>query len=385
MALKRIIAFADEFGNNSFDFTKEGVSSHFIIASVIVNADEISTINAVLESIRKKYFQTGEIKSQKIETNYKRREAILKDLNELNYSIYAVVIDKTKLWGEGFKYKQSFYKYLNGILYKELYRTFPQLELKVDEYGSNDFMRGFKKYVTDNHIRTLFSGSDFNIEKSHNEVGIQLADIVAGTLGYVFDNTKKSAHSSDFLNILNSKLISINHFPRKNEVTLFNESEIYAQSEYDENIARLSLQRIFDYLDTVNGDTQDKFDSIIFLKLLIRYHESSHQRKYTTAKEFRNHLNVNRDKIIGNEEFTNIIGKLRDKGILIASSRNGYKLPTTVADIKQFIRHGNNIIIPLLRRIAECRNAIKLTTSNSLDILDDSEFDKLKILIDTCL
>jgi hypothetical protein len=48
MVLKRIIAFADEFGNNSFDFTKEGVSSHFIIASVIVNADEISTINAVL-------------------------------------------------------------------------------------------------------------------------------------------------------------------------------------------------------------------------------------------------------------------------------------------------------------------------------------------------
>jgi hypothetical protein len=309
----------------------------------------------------------------------------LKELNELNYSIYAVVIDKTKLWGEGFKYKQSFYKYLNGILYKELYRTFPQLELKVDEYGSNDFMRSFKKYVTDNHIRTLFSGSDFNIEKSHNEVGIQLADIVAGTLGYVFDNTKKSEHSADFLNILNSKLISINHFPRENEITLFNESEIYAQSEYDENIAKLSLQRIFDYLDTVKGDTQDKIDSINFLKLLVRYHESSHQRKYTTAKEFRNHLNVNREKIIGNEDFTNIIGKLRDKGILIASSRNGYKLPTTVAEIKQFIRHGNTIIIPLLRRIAECRNAIKLTTNNSLDILDDSEFDKLKILIDTCL
>jgi hypothetical protein len=81
MALKRIIAFADKYGNNSFEFTKEGVSSHFIVASVII------------------------------------------------------------------------------------YRTFPQLELKVDEHGSNDFMRSFKKYVSDNHIRTLFSWSDFIIEK----------------------------------------------------------------------------------------------------------------------------------------------------------------------------------------------------------------------------
>ena len=65
----------------------------------------------------------------------------------MNFSVYAVVIDKRKLYGEGFKYKKSFYKYLNGILYKELYLTFPQLDLIVDEHGGNDFMRSFKKYV----------------------------------------------------------------------------------------------------------------------------------------------------------------------------------------------------------------------------------------------
>jgi hypothetical protein len=381
MALKHVIAFADEFGNNSFDFSKEDVSSHFIIASVIINSDEIDTVNSSLELIRKKFFQTGEMKSQKIGPNHKRRENLLQELNKLKFSIYAVVVDKSKLYGEGFKYKKSFYKYLNGILYKELYRTFPQLELKVDEHGANDFMRSFKKYVETNHIRTLFSGSDFNIAKSHNELGIQLADIIAGTLGYIYDETKRGDHSASLRNLLNDKITSINHFPRNNEVTLFNESNIYAQSEYDETIAKLSLQRVFDYLDTVNGENQDKIDSINFLKLLIRYHESNHQKKYTTANEFRRHINVNRPKNIGNEKFTNIIGKLRDKGILIASSRDGYKIPTTVAEIKRYIRHGSNIVFPLLGRITECRKAIKLATNNSLDILGDTEFDKLNELL----
>ena len=305
MAVKKVIAFADEFGNNSFDFSKEGVSTHFIVASVIINANEIDTANAELEKIRQKYFQTGEMKSQKIATNHKRRETILQELTKLNFSIYAVVVDKNKLYGEGFKYKQSFYKYLNGILYKELYRTFPELELIVDEHGANDFMRSFKKYVETNHIRTLFAGSDFEIAKSQNELGIQLADIIAGTLGYIFDETKKGEHSTALLNLLNDKIISINHFPKTYEISQFEEKDIYAQSEYDENIAKLSLQRIFNFLDTTSGDSQDKIDSINFLKLLIRYHESIHPKKYTTATEFKRHLNVIREQNISNETFTN--------------------------------------------------------------------------------
>lgn len=382
MAVKKVIAFADEFGNNSFDFSKEGVSTHFIIASVIINANEIDTVNTELEKIRKRFFQTGEMKSNNIGKNHKRRETLLQEITKLNFSIYAVVVDKNKLYGEGFKYKQSFYKYLNGILYKELYRTFPELELKVDEHGRNDFMRSFKKYVEDNHIRTLFAGSDFNIARSQSELGIQLADIIAGTLGYIFDETKKGEHSATLLNLLNDKIISISLFPKIYEVTQFEEKDIYAQSEYDENIAKLSLQRIFDFLDTVRVDSQNKIDSINFLKLLIRYHESIHPKKYTTATEFKRHLNVIREQNISDESFTNLIGKLRDKGILIASSRNGYKIPTTVAEIQGYIRHGNNIVLPLLRRIEECRKAIKLATNNSLDILDDVEFNRLKTLLE---
>src|SRR5690606_4245503 len=301
--MKKVIAFADEFGNNSFDFDKQG--SHFIIASIIINEDDINEIYVQLEAIRKKFFQSGEIKSSKVKDNHKRRILILRELNKVNFSVYAVIIDKRKLFGEGFKYKQSFYKYLNGILYKELYRTFPQLELKVDEHGGNDFMRSFKKYVEKNHIRNLFAGSDFHIEKSHNDLGVQLADLMAGTLGYIFDELKKSDKSSEFIELIKDKLISLNQFPKEYKSEEFSEKEAF--SEYDETISTLSLNRAFDFIDKTTGNNQDNRDRINFLKLLLLYHQSNHPRKYTTSSEFVKHLSVNRDNPLSKEQFSSKI------------------------------------------------------------------------------
>ena len=90
--MKKVIAFADEFGNNSFDFDSQG--SHFIIASVIMNQDELGKIQNQLEEIRKRFFQTGEIKSSKVKHNHQRRILLLKELQKVNFSVYAVVIDK---------------------------------------------------------------------------------------------------------------------------------------------------------------------------------------------------------------------------------------------------------------------------------------------------
>lgn len=374
--MKNVVAFADEFGNNSFKFSSE--STHFIIASVIVNKDDLSDFYLGVDSIKKKHFQKGEIKSSKIKDNHQRRAKVLEEIIKLKFNVYAVIVDKRKLYGEGFKYKKSFYKYLNGILYKELYKTFPKLELIVDEHGGNEFMLEFKKYVANNHIRNLFSGSEFYIKDSNKELGVQVADLMAGTLGYIFDEHKKSEASQHFLELIESKIISINHFPK-----IYSPSEYLGNDigeEYNKIIVELSLRNIFNYLDTESAENQQKQDAINFLKLLIRYHESNHYKHYTTSQEFIKHLNVNRESNLSKEQFVNLVGSLRDKGILIASSREGYKVPTNHEDIKKYIRHGNSIVIPLLRRIEVCRRSLLLATNNELDILKDSEFSTLLAL-----
>jgi hypothetical protein len=124
-------------------------------------------------------------------------------------------------------------------------------------------MNGFKKYVEKNHIRDLFSGSDFNIQKSHNDLGVQLADFIAGTLGYIFDDLKKSEKSTEFEKLISTKLISLNHFPKNYEIKELMDSELY--SEYDETITNLSLNRVFDFIDRTTGNTQLNVDRINFL------------------------------------------------------------------------------------------------------------------------
>jgi hypothetical protein len=377
---QNITAFADEFGNNSFEFQTQG--SHFIVATVICKNENLNKLHADIDSIRRNHnFQTGEIKSSGVGPNHARRKRILKDIASLDISIYAVIVDKKQLSGKGFEIKKSFYKYLNNLLYKELFRTFPRLELFVDEHGGNDFMREFKKYVEKNHQLNLFSGSEFNIQNSKQSYFIQLADFVAGTLGYIFDETKKSEHSDEFEEILKPITSSLNFFPKELSFQELKETNI--DETFDPQIAEVCYLRVQNFLDTETGRDQQKIDQINFLKLLLLFQRVNAKNRYITTNEIFNHLNQSRHEGLKEEYFrTKIVGNLRDKGILIASSRHGYKIPSCSKDLDKFVNHGKRIILPMLHRIKEARNTIKLATGNDLDLLSKDEFKELKKLLD---
>lgn len=375
-----ITAFADEFGNNSFDFQTQG--THFIVATVMCKNENLEKLKTDIDEIRSKHnFQTGEMKSSGVGPNHARRKRILEDIAQLDISIYAVIVDKRQLFGKGFSIKKSFYKYLNNLVYKELYRTFPRLELYVDEHGGNDFMREFKAYVEKHHERNLFSGSDFNILNSKQSYFIQLADFVAGTLGYIFDETKKSENSAEFEAILNPKISSLNFFPKEFSFKEFQDSNV--DETFDPKIAEVCYLRVQTFIDKTAGTDQQKVDQINFLKLLLLFQRASIRNRYVSTKEIFNHLNQSRHDRLKEEYFrTKVVGNLRDNGILIASSRDGYKIPSCSKDLDNFINHGKRIMLPMLNRIKEARDTIKLATSNELDILNKEPFDELRKLLD---
>ena len=67
---------------------------------------------------------------------------------------------------------------------------------------------------------------------------------------------------------------------------------------------------------------------------------------------------------------------------MIASGRDGYKIPSSSKDLESFINHGKRIVLPMLNRITEAREAIKLATNNELDILEKDSFVELKKILD---
>ena len=167
---KNKMVFASEAGNNSFDFDNE--STHFILAAIIIEKDKKAQLNAQIDEIRKKYFQKkpqSEIKSAKVGQDDDLRKRILTDLLALDFQIYAVVIDKQRLYGEGFQYKKSFYKFLSGLLYKELYRT-ADVQVCANENGNQLFMKEFTKYLYANHIKPdLFSNAEASFQFANSK------------------------------------------------------------------------------------------------------------------------------------------------------------------------------------------------------------------------
>ena len=74
---------------------------------------------------------------------------------------------------------------------------------------------------------------------------------------------------------------------------------------------------------------------------------------------------------------TKIIAKLRDSEVIISSSPNGYKIPSSEEELEDFINHGIMIILPMLSRLKKCNDIIKMGTSGSIDLFQRAEYQVL--------
>ena len=93
--MERVYAFTDEYGNFGWDLENPDVASVFIISAVIVKESGLDVLRQQAEIVRKKYFQTGEMKSSKIGNGYNRRKRILSEL--LPFQVFSVIVQKSDL------------------------------------------------------------------------------------------------------------------------------------------------------------------------------------------------------------------------------------------------------------------------------------------------
>ncbi len=375
---KRVYAFTDEAGNNGFDFSKDDISTHFIVTAIMVEEDKIKEIENEVEEVRKKFFQTGEMKSSLVGKNHERRIKVLKQLSKINFKIFSVVVDKRDIKGyRGLQYKKSFYKFINNVVHKELRSAFPVLTICADEIGNNEYMKSFIRYVKEKEETPNFlQDREFYFENSKNSVILQLADFISGTLLYTYDETK-SQGAPNFMDILNKNIIRIENYPKKIESYIFNGGAL--SQEYDEKISNISLRRAQLFIEKFqDSEDEDVKVQLLVLKYLCFRFINNDTRKYIQTKEILNSLRQNNGIDIKTQYFrTKVIAKLRDNDVIISSSSKGYKLPAKKEELYDFINHGTTIIIPMLARLKKCRDIVKLETMGELDLFDNSEYNEL--------
>lgn len=379
-------AFVDEFGAFGFDFSNDGCSSHFIITAIIVDEDNLSFLSDEVEKIRKKYFQTGEMKSSKIGINHKRRISILNDLKNLPFFVFSIVCNKRKIYeNSGLRYKKSFYKFLNNIVYQELRISYSNLIITADELGGNDYLQSFAEYVRSKEVSlTLFDKSLFRFEKSNNDVIIQVADIISGSLAYSFDIQKKeNVGDFNFRSVIDSKILRIKEYPQTFET--FNITQDNLNSEYNPKVAETCYRKAKYFIEKNRNkeDVSIKQQIAILEYLLFRFMNKS-PRKYIPTRELINQLvYLGYDKLSMQTFRNKVIANLRDKEVIISSSKEGYKIPSTEKELSDFINHGKTIIMPMLSRLKKCNDIIKMGTEGEIDLFKKAEFQDLAKMIES--
>lgn len=381
-SVDEMIAFFDECGNFRFDFSKEGTSQFFTICGILIKKSNLETLNKVFAQIKDNNgFRNSEMKSSNIGKNYRRRNKIINEVKQMQFSIVALITDKTQIYEDSplRSSKSVFLKFLHQRLYEELYTSCPKLKIAEDATGGKDFQDSFKNYVREHrHQPNLFNDFDFEFFDSKNEALIQLADLIAGSINLTLTD-KNAPNYKDFLK---EKIVAFNEFPCK-KVPYWGKVSP-EECEYDSNIYTLSVKCAEDFIaKNKNSQSEDKQLQIAFLNYLLFIVNNTDPSKYTYSTKIISVLQQRATfKISRNYLYRKIIASLRDENVLIASCSNGYKIPISIKDIKTYLNQSHAIVSPMLHRMGICRKLIKVNSGNLLDVLDDPAFQKYKLFFD---
>ena len=375
-------AYIDEYGSFGFDFSSTGASKYYILCAVIVENKDIDKLHSAVAEVKKSNgFERAELKSSKIGSDNKRRSRILSQLLMIDFRVVLFIADKQAfIQGSPLtNYKESFIKFLHQRLYNLLYHVYPKLKIIEDEIGTTEFQASFRKYVQNNRPQmNLLNEYDFDYVDSKDELLVQLADMVGGSIGHsLTDNS-----APDYLEMLKGKIIAREDFPNKMEPYWGTTNP--SDYKYNKDVFTLAVKCASDFITKhENENTDERRAQVAFLQYLLFQvknvsptHYISSNQLVAVIREYLNH------RITKNFLFRRVIAPLRDDGIIIASCSHGYKIPVSVEDITTYLNQTHTIVSPMLHRVEVCRKLVLENTHGKFDILDDPAFIRYKKYFD---
>lgn len=122
---------------------------------------------------------------------------------------------------------------------------------------------------------------------------------------------------------------------------------------------------------------------VLVLKYLLFRFMNNDTRKYIPTWELLEQLRKAGYAKMSDQVFrSKVIGKLRDNKVIISSSTKGYRIPSSLSEVMDYVEHDAKVVIPMLSRLQHCRQLVKLNTLNQVDVLDGTDFEQLKLFFD---
>lgn len=373
------LAFIDESGNHDLDTSKPGVSKYYVVAAIVCKVSQLDSLTTIVDALRKKHYGDGEIKSSK--THDERRIRVLSDLQEIDFKFTALAVNKEELHTTGgFPHEKSFVKFLHGLLYRALVATYQDVAIKADEYGREDFMRGFRDYISKNHIPDLFKECTVEHVKSDSNQLVQLADFLAGTIRIVYEGGASKDVKKSFIELAKKSKLAIEEWPPQYFRRIDQRVE---RQEHDEVVFNVAMNTAARFITENDGFADDELRAqLIVLKYLL-FHAQFVHAEYISSGELRDHLAARGYEGLSEHQFKSlVISQLRDNGVLISSSNKGYKIPQTHGDYMDFVELVNGQSVPLLERLRRAKKTLFEASMGEITTFDGPQYAKLKRIIE---
>lgn len=182
-----MLVFLDDSGDPGFKVGK-GSTPCFVIALVIFDDNlDAERCAVAIKGLRRGLGLGDGYEFRFSGSSRATRVAFLSAVAKFPFRVRAIVMDKSRIYGEELRRsKDSFYRYAIKTVLKYSFGKIRNARLKIDGHGDRDFRRELQSYLR--RELPLARGSeepiirDLKVVDSRENVLIQLADMIAGTL-----------------------------------------------------------------------------------------------------------------------------------------------------------------------------------------------------------
>lgn len=369
--------FIDESGTPALDLNKGNENRYIIYVGVVIEEKELLRARNIHKHIIDNYCGGRIIKSHKIKNDKRghfRRMKILSELKGLNHYVVALVVDKSRIYGAGLSYRQSFIKFFNNLISKQFVEKYSEYHIHFDKLGYKEFQNDLVEYMNEKgHGPNLFANNSYDIKDDESEEPlIQIADLYAGCVHQYYTEVIDRAHTEAVHNYIKSNLF-IEWFPEES-INYFG-AVAFPKNDFDPNISKIALSTAKRYLENEQDEIGIEITKIILQEAYLNPY------RHISSREIKRKMGA---KGINIGDPISEIAKLRDKGVFIVSpqGKKGYKFPCNEREIAEFFDRLLSNIVPQLKRAHILHRILIEQSFSYYNILANERFKLLRSLID---
>jgi hypothetical protein len=207
-----MLVFVDESGDPGIK-RRPGTSEYFVVTAILFNEnDAAQACDQRIEKIRAelRMHPKSEFHFNKCCEDHRIR--FLQAVAGMEFFYLSFVLNKAMVYGPGFAYKESLYKYAARLLFENCKPHLREATITLDRSCDRNFNQELQSYLKRMINTDQGAIKKMKSENSHSNNLLQLADMVCGAVARSFSQKKRS--STMYRKIIRHRELDVQVWPK---------------------------------------------------------------------------------------------------------------------------------------------------------------------------